>query len=118
MFRSKKFTVLSALAVMAAASLGSVVAPQAAQAQEYASHYEQVRIAHAAMNPNDTTTGGSDPTPIDTTAYGAAFDQMKANMTAVATGPVGLGSLGLLVIGVIFSVVWKLVRKGGKAVGA
>lgn len=120
MIRSKKFSTISVLAAMAAASVCSLAAPQAAQAQGYYQHASaqyQADVAHAALNPNDTTTGGTAPTPVDTTAYGAAFDQMKSNMQSVATGPVGLGALGLMVIGVIFSVVWRLIKKGGSAVG-
>jgi len=114
--KSPNLRAVALAAFLGLSALAPVVAPSTAFAQsEYS--YRQVQQAHAALNPNDTVVGGSSPTPIDTSAYGAAFDQMKSNMNSVATGPVGLGAFGLLVIGIIFGVAWRLIKKGGSAVG-
>jgi len=56
------------------------------------------------------------PTPLDTTGYSAIFDQLNADMTAVATGPVGIGAFAALTVGIIFRVVWSLYKKAGRAV--
>ena len=122
MFKPKKLSGVLSVAVLGLSTLAPVVAPVAVHAQaapqSYAARAEQSRLAHAALNPNDTTDPtGTSPTPVDTSAYSGVFDQMKATMNSVATGPVGLGAMGLLVIGIIFGVAWRLLTKGGSKVG-
>jgi hypothetical protein len=56
-------------------------------------------------------------TAIDTSGYTPVFADMKATMLSVSTGPVGIGAFSLLIISIVFGVAWKLVKKGGKALG-
>lgn len=71
-------------------------------------------LSLAPLAANAATAGT--PT-VDTTGYASIFSDLSTNMTSVATGPVGLGAFGVLTVGLIFRVVWKLYKKGGNALG-
>jgi hypothetical protein len=54
--------------------------------------------------------------PVDVTAYGPIFDNNLASALAAVTGP-GASAMGILAVGCIFGVAWKLTRKGLKSIG-
>lgn len=55
------------------------------------------------------------PPALDTAAYGPLFSTLNADIATVATGPIGLGAFGVLTIGIVFRIVWRLYKNAPKS---
>ena len=106
---------ISALALILPLALG--LTPQSAHAQEtlyqkalYGQHNGNIVRPMAEANPMDagTTTGG-DPDYTDT------FAGVTSEVQGAITGP-GKLAIGVMILGVIFGVVWRLVSKAPKKI--
>lgn len=52
---------------------------------------------------------------LDTTGYSPLFTTLNTDIATVATGPIGLGAFGVLTIGIVFRIVWKLYKNAPKS---
>lgn len=57
------------------------------------------------------------PPALDTTGYSAIFGTLSSDLGTVATGPVGIAAFGVLTVGIVFRIVWKLYKKSSSSIG-
>ena len=60
-------------------------------------------------------TGTATVPPLDTAGYNGVFTTLNGDIATVATGPIGLGAFGVLTIGIVFRIVWKLYKNAPKS---
>lgn len=117
---SRKFSVISAVALTALSSLGPVVSSASAQ-----SIFASPRAASAAgvayngNSKNSNYAAANDSTPSDPNApadpYAAIFGQIQTAASALLSGP-GALAFGVLILGLGFGVAWRLTTKGVKSI--
>lgn len=71
--------------------------------------------AVVALAPVAASAQTSSVPVLDTTGYNTVFTTLNTDIAGVATGPIGLGAFGVLTIGIVFRLVWRLYKNAPKS---